>query len=207
MGSEEKGSIDKISSLRDNLENMLSRKIVDVVNNFDELTITLSDKEAKESFVLLRDHEKFSSDTLIDLCGLDCSGLRDVAEKFGGRFCVVYHLLSTTNNHRLRVKLFCSGSGTPKTLSVIDVWPSAQWFEREAFDLFGIQFSGNPDLRRILTDYGFVGHPFRKDFPISGHSEVMYDPQEKRVVYQPVSIESREVVPRVVREDGYGAGD
>ena len=128
-------------------------------------------------------------------------------DEFGGRFCVVYHLLSTTNNHRLRVKLFCSGSGTPKTSSVINIWPSAQWFEREAFDLFGIQFSGNPDLRRILTDYGFVGHPFRKDFPISGHSEVMYDPQEKRVVYQPVSIESREVVPRVTREDGYGAGD
>ena len=207
MGSEETGSIDKSSVLRNNLENMLSGKIVDVVKNFDELTITLSDKEAKESFVLLRDHEKFSFDTLIDLCGLDCSGLREVAEKFGGRFCVVYHLLSTTNNHRLRVKLFCSGTGTPKTLSVIDVWPSAQWFEREAFDLFGIQFSGNPDLRRILTDYGFVGHPFRKDFPISGHSEVMYDPQEKRVVYQPVSIEPREVVPRVVREDGYGAGD
>ena len=207
MGSEEEGSIDKCRFWRNTQEKMLSGKIVDVVKNFDELTITLSDTEAKESLVLLRDHEKFSFDTLIDLCGLDCSGLGDIAEKFGGRFCVVYHLLSTTNNQRLRVKLFCSGSGTPKTLSVIDVWPSAQWFEREAFDLFGIQFSGNPDLRRILTDYGFVGHPFRKDFPISGHSEVMYDPQEKRVVYQPVSIEPREVVPRVVREDGYGAGD
>ena len=207
MGSEQKSSIYENRVLRNNLENMLSGKIVDVVNSFDELTIILSEKDATESFLLLRDHEKFSFDTLIDLCGLDCSGLKGVPEKFGSRFCVVYHLLSTTNNHRLRVKLFCSGSGTPKTLSVIDVWPSAQWFEREAFDLFGIQFSGNPDLRRILTDYGFVGHPFRKDFPISGHSEVMYDPQEKRVVYQPVSIESREVVPRVIREDGYGAGD
>ena len=207
MGGEEKSSIDRSSLLRKNLEIVLRGKIIDIVNNFDELTIILSEKDATESFLLLRDHEKFSFDTLIDLCGLDCSGLSTIAEKFGGRFCVVYHLLSTTNNHRLRVKLFCSGSGTPKTLSVIDVWPSAQWFEREAFDLFGIQFSGNPDLRRILTDYGFVGHPFRKDFPISGHSEVMYDPQEKRVVYQPVSIESREVVPRVTREDGYGAGD
>ena len=157
--------------------------------------------------MLLRDQKEFSFDTLIDLCGLDCSGLKETSEKFGARFCVVYHLLSTTNNHRLRVKLFCADTGTPKTVSVIDVWPSAQWFEREAFDLFGIQFSGNPDLRRILTDYGFVGHPFRKDFPISGHSEVTYDPQEKRVVYQPVTIESREVVPRVVREDGYGSGD
>ena len=207
MGGEEKSSIDRSSLLRKNLENVLRGKIIDIVNNFDELTIILSEKDATESFLLLRDHEKFSFDTLIDLCGLDCSGLKDIEEKFGGRFCVVYHLLSTTNNHRLRVKLFCSGSGTPNTISVINVWPSAQWFEREAFDLFGIQFSGNPDLRRILTDYGFVGHPFRKDFPISGHSEVMYDPQEKRVVYQPVSIESREVVPRVTREDGYGAGD
>ena len=207
MGGEEKSSIDRSSLLRKNLENALRGKIIDIVNNFDELTIILSEKDATESFLLLRDHEKFCFDTLIDLCGLDCSGLKDIEEKFGGRFCVVYHLLSTTNNHRLRVKLFCSGSGTPNTISVINVWPSAQWFEREAFDLFGIQFSGNPDLRRILTDYGFVGHPFRKDFPISGHSEVMYDPQEKRVVYQPVSIESREIVPRVTREDGYGAGD
>ena len=207
MRGEEKGSSEKDTVLRNKLENLLNDKILDVVSNFGELTVTLSEKEAKESFLLLRDNEEFSFDTLIDLCGLDCSGLKDIADRFGGRFCVVYHLLSTTNNQRLRVKLFCSGSGNPKTLSVIDIWPSAQWFEREAFDLFGIQFSGNPDLRRILTDYGFVGHPFRKDFPISGHSEVMYDPQEKRVVYQPVSIESREVVPRVVREDGYGAGD
>ena len=136
---------------------------------------------------------------MIDLCGLDCSGLKDITEKFEARFCVVYQLLSTTNNHRLRVRLFCSGTGPPKTLSVINVWPAAQWYEREAFDLFGIQFSGNPDLRRILTDYGFVGHPFRKDFPISGHSEVMYDPQEKRVVYQPVTIKPRVLIPKVIR--------
>ena len=207
MGSEGKGSIEKNNLLLKNLENKLSGKILDAVISFDELTLTISDNGAAESFLLLRDQKEFSFDTLIDLCGLDCSGLKETSERFGARFCVVYHLLSTTNNHRLRVKLFCAGTGTPKTVSVIDVWPSAQWFEREAFDLFGIQFSGNPDLRRILTDYGFVGHPFRKDFPISGHSEVTYDPQEKRVVYQPVTIESREVVPRVVREDGYGAGE
>ena len=207
MGSQRTGSSEKISLLRSNLENELKEKILDATANFDELTITISDKEASESFLLLRDHKAFSFDTLIDLCGLDCSGLKETSEKFGARFCVVYHLLSTTNNHRLRVKLFCADTGTPKTVSIIEVWPSAQWFEREAFDLFGIQFSGNPDLRRILTDYGFVGHPFRKDFPISGHSEVTYDPQEKRVVYQPVTIESREVVPRVVREDGYGVGE
>lgn len=207
MGSHGKDSSEKISLLRNNLENKLSGRILDVATNFGELTITISDKAAAESFLLLRDYMEFSFDTLVDLCGLDCSGLKEISEKFEARFCVVYHLLSTTNNQRLRVKLFCSGTGTPKTVSVIDVWPSAQWFEREAFDLFGIHFSGNPDLRRILTDYGFVGHPFRKDFPISGHSEVIYDPQEKRVVYQPVTIESREVVPRVVREDGYGAGE
>ena len=202
MSSEE-----QISLLRNNLEHVLSGKILDTSTNFDELTVTLSEKSALESFLVLKNHKEFSFDTLIDLCGLDCSGLKEISEKYETRFCVVYHLLSTTNNLRLRVKIYCSGTGTPKTLSVIDVWPAAQWFEREAFDLFGIQFSGNPDLRRILTDYGFVGHPFRKDFPISGHSEVMYDPQEKRVVYQPVTIESREVVPRVVREDGYGAGE
>ena len=207
MGGQGRSSSEKISLLRSNLENELRGKILDASATHDELTITLSDKAAAESFLLLRDHNDFSFDTLIDLCGLDCSGLKEITEKFEARFCVVYHLLSTTNNHRLRVKLFCADTGTPKTVSVIDVWPSAQWFEREAFDLFGIQFSGNPDLRRILTDYGFVGHPFRKDFPISGHSEVTYDPQEKRVVYQPVTIESREVVPRVVREDGYGAGE
>ena len=207
MSSDKKGSGEKIRFLRKNLENKLGGKILDVATDFDELTITLNEKSAQESFLLLKNQDEFSFDTLIDLCGLDCSGLKDITEKFEARFCVVYHLLSTTNNHRLRVKLFCADTGTPKTLSIIDVWPSAQWFEREAFDLFGIQFSGNPDLRRILTDYGFVGHPFRKDFPISGHSEVIYDPQEKRVVYQPVTIESREVVPRVVREDGYGAGE
>ena len=207
MVSEENDSNEKISFLCNNLENMLDGKILDVDVNFGEVTIALSEKSAREAFLALRNCKEFSFDTLIDLCGLDCSGLKGISEKFEARFCIVYHLLSTTNNQRLRVKLFCSGTGTPKTLSVIDIWPSAQWFEREAFDLFGIQFSGNPDLRRILTDYGFVGHPFRKDFPISGHSEVMYDPQEKRVVYQPVTIESREVVPRVVREDGYGAGE
>ncbi len=207
MLGEGKGSSEKIRLLRNSLESKLTGRIRDVATNFGELSITISDKGATESFLLLRDQNEFSFDTLIDLCGLDCSGLKEISEKFEARFCVVYHLLSTTNNHRLRVKLFCAGSGTPKTTSVTNVWPSAQWFEREAFDLFGIQFAGNPDLRRILTDYGFVGHPFRKDFPISGHSEVMYDPQEKRVVYQPVTIESREVVPRVVREDGYGAGE
>tara|TARA_B100000035_G_scaffold252492_1_gene221763 strand:+ start:434 stop:1081 length:648 start_codon:yes stop_codon:yes gene_type:complete len=193
--------------LLSDLENLLSDEIVDISSNFEEVTVVLRERSIKDSFSIIKDCEKLSFDTLVDLCGLDCSGLTGIPDQFGSRFCVVYHLLSTTNNQRLRVKVFCSGGGTPKALSVVDLWPSAQWFEREAFDLYGIQFSGNPDLRRILTDYGFVGHPFRKDFPISGHSEVRYDPQEKRVVYQPVTIEPREVVPRVVREDGYGVGE
>ena len=208
MGSLGKGSAEGKNCLRSDLENLLSGKILEFTDEFGEQTIVISEKSAKESFLLLRDREEFSFDTLIDLCGLDCSVLDEISDRFGARFCVVYHLLSTTNNRRLRVKLFCaSGGGTPKAASVIEIWPSSQWYEREAFDLFGIQFTGNPDLRRILTDYGFVGHPFRKDFPVSGHSEVMYDPQEKRVVYQPVTIEPREVVPRVIREGGYGAGE
>ena len=207
MGSLESSFGEGNDFLLNNLEDILPEKILDVANSVGELTVVLKEKTATEALLLLRDRKEFAFDTLIDLCGLDCSGLREASEKYGARFCVVYHLLSTTKNHRLRVKIFCSNEGSPKTQSVIEIWPSAQWFEREAFDLFGIQFPGNPDLRRILTDYGFVGHPFRKDFPVSGHTEVMYDPQEKRVVYQPVTIEPREIVPRVVREDGYGLGD
>ena len=207
MGSLERSFGEGNDFLLNNLENILPEKILDVANSVGELTVVLKEKTATEALLLLRDRKEFAFDTLIDLCGLDCSGLRETSEKYGARFCVVYHLLSTTKNHRLRVKIFCSNEGSPKTQSVIEIWPSAQWFEREAVDLFGIQFPGNPDLRRILTDYGFVGHPFRKDFPVSGHTEVMYDPQEKRVVYQPVTIEPREIVPRVVREDGYGLGD
>ncbi|MDP4836071.1 MAG: NADH-quinone oxidoreductase subunit C, partial [Burkholderiales bacterium] len=120
------------------------------------------------------------------------------------RFAVVYHLLSIDLNHRVRVRVFCDDDEQPAVSSVVDIWPSANWFEREAFDLFGIVFDGHPDLRRLLTDYGFVGHPLRKDFPLSGHVEVRYDPIEKRVVYQPVTIEPREIVPRVIREDSYG---
>jgi len=206
-GGHEKDFGEGNQPLRSSLENLLRDEIVDISSNFGELTVVLRERAIKDSFSILKDFEKLSFDTLVDLCGLDCSGLSDVPDQFGSRFCVVYHLLSTTINQRLRVKVFCTGGGNPKASSVVDLWPSAQWFEREAFDLYGIQFLGNPDLRRILTDYGFVGHPFRKDFPISGHSEVRYDPQEKRVVYQPVTIEPREVVPRVVREDGYGVGE
>jgi NADH-quinone oxidoreductase subunit C len=152
----------------------------------------------------LRDRPELRFETLIDLCGVDYSTWGEGAHD-GPRFAVVYHLLSLANNWRLRVRTFAPDDDFPMVVSAIDVWPSANWFEREAFDLFGIVFSGHPDLRRLLTDYGFVGHPFRKDFPLSGHVEVRYDPEQRRVVYQPVTIEPREVTPRVVREDSYAS--
>ena len=139
---------------------------------------------------------------MIDLCGVD---FQDYGEGIwaGRRFAAVYHLLSVTHNQRLRLKVFAADDEFPILPSVIGIWPAANWYEREAFDLFGILFEGHPDLRRILTDYGFIGHPFRKDFPLSGTVEMRYDPEQKRVVYQPVSIEERELVPRVIREENY----
>jgi NADH-quinone oxidoreductase subunit C len=142
---------------------------------------------------------------LIDLCGVDYGAYADKPRE-GPRFAVVIHLLSVRNNVRLRVRTFCPDNEFPVVASLVEVWPSASWFEREAFDLYGIVFDGHPDLRRILTDYGFVGHPFRKDFPLSGHVEMRYDPEQKRVVYQPVTIDPREVTPRIVREKNYADG-
>ena len=153
----------------------------------------------------LRDHAALRFDTLIDLCGLDYLDYGNGAHD-GLRFAVVVHLLSVVHNHRLRLRVFCADDDFPVLPSLVDVWPAVGWFEREAFDLYGVVFEGHPDLRRILTDYGFVGHPFRKDFPVSGHVEMRYDPEQKRVVYQPVTIEPREIVPRVIREEGYGVG-
>jgi NADH-quinone oxidoreductase subunit C len=139
---------------------------------------------------------------LIDLCGMDYAAYADVPRE-GPRFAVVLHLLSVKENVRLRVRAFCANDEFPVIASLVEVWPAANWFEREAFDLYGIMFEGHPDLRRILTDYGFVGHPFRKDFPLSGYVEMRYDPEQKRVIYQPVTIDPREVTPRVVREENY----
>jgi len=139
---------------------------------------------------------------LIDLCGVDYAAYGDRPRE-GLRFAAVVHLLSVSQNVRLRVRCFCPDDAFPVVASLVEVWPSANWFEREAFDLFGIIFEGHPDLRRILTDYGFVGHPFRKDFPLSGYVEMRYDPEQKRVVYQPVTIDPREVTPRIVREPNY----
>jgi NADH-quinone oxidoreductase subunit C len=151
---------------------------------------------------MLRDRAELRFETLIDACGVDYSAYGDGGYS-GRRFAVVYHLLSIANNWRLRVRTFALDDAFPVVPSVIDIWPGVNWFEREAFDLFGIMFAGHPDLRRLLTDYGFIGHPFRKDFPISGHVEMRYDPEQARVIYQPVTIEPREIVPRIIREDTY----
>ena len=150
----------------------------------------------------LRDRPELRFESLIDACGVDYSTYGDGASP-GPRFAAVYHLLSLSNNHRLRVRVFADNDDFPILPSIVSVWPAANWFEREAFDLYGIVFDGHPDLRRLLTDYGFVGHPFRKDFPLSGYVEMRYDPEQKRVIYQPVSIEPREITPRIIREENY----
>ena len=171
-----------------------------------EVTVVVANDRYVDVMRALRDRRELRFETLIDLCGVDYSshgaGLRD-----GPRFAVVCHLLSLANNWRLRVRTFAADDDFPVVPSVVDVWPSANWFEREAFDLFGIMFPGHPDLRRLLTDYGFVGHPFRKDFPISGDVEMRYDPDQGRVIYQPVTIEPREVTPRVIREENYAENE
>ncbi len=154
---------------------------------------------------LLRDEPRLAFEQCLDLCGLDYFDYGNGAHE-GPRFAVVLHLLSVTHNWRLRLRTLCPDDDFPRVDSVLDVWNSVNWYEREAFDLYGIVFEGHPDLRHILTDYGFVGHPFRKDFPVSGHVEMRYDPEQKRVIYQPVSIEPRVIVPRVIREEGYGQG-
>jgi NADH-quinone oxidoreductase subunit C len=151
----------------------------------------------------MRDRPELRFDMLIDVCGVDYSAYGQGAYE-GPRFAAVYHLLSLPHNWRLRVRTFAQDEDFPVVPSVIDIWPCANWFEREAFDLYGIVFEGHPDLRRLLTDYGFVGHPFRKDFPISGYVEMRYDPEQGRVIYQPVTIEPREIIPRVIREENYG---
>ena len=170
---------------------------------FDEVTATVNATDYLAAATLLRDSTGCKFEQLIDLCGIDYSEYREGLYE-GLRYCVSLHLLSVSLNQRLRLKVFCADDDFPVVDSVNVVWNSANWFEREAFDLFGIVFEGHADLRRILTDYGFIGHPFRKDFPVTGHVEMRYDPEQKRVIYQPVTIEPREIVPRVIREDNYG---
>jgi len=188
--------------LRDGLTAALGEKLLDVTEARGEVTVKLAAADLLLGCETLRDAPGLRFDTLIDLCGVDYGRYGNAAWD-GARFAVVYHLLSTECNQRLRVRVFASDDDLPVVDSATRIWPSADWYEREAFDLFGIVFTGHPDLRRILTDYGFVGHPFRKDFPLSGNVEMRYDPDQQRVIYQPVSIDPREIVPRVVREEHY----
>jgi len=193
----------KLGRLKDALDSSLAGKIVSLAESLGELTLVVEAKDYAATARSLRDDPALRFEELIDLCGVDYSGFGEGRWK-GRRFAVVSHLLSLAHNWRLRLRVFAPDDDFPVVDSLTGVWPNADWYEREAFDLFGIMFTGHADLRRILTDYGFIGHPFRKDFPLSGNVEMRYDPEQKRVIYQPVSIEPREITPRIIREDEYG---
>jgi NADH-quinone oxidoreductase subunit C len=193
----------RIDDLQAALEAALGTKIKQLKRERGEITVTVPAGEYLAAMQLLRDHAALKFEQMIDLCGMDYSTWKDAAWD-GPRFAVVVHLLSLTHNWRVRVRTFAPDDDVPLLASITEVWTAANWFEREAFDLYGIVFDGHADLRRILTDYGFIGHPFRKDFPVMGHVEMRYDPEQKRVIYQPVTIEPREIVPRVIREENYG---
>lgn len=210
-----------LGTLRTNLTSLFGDKLVSLEERLGELTAVVKASVMLDVLKHLRDATELRFEQMIDLCGVDYSAYgSDISEGgayFGSdnasvgtaayphRFAVVYNLLSVTHNARIRIRIFTEDDDFPILASVIDIWPSANWYEREAFDLYGIVFTGHPDLRRILTDYGFVGNPFRKDFPLSGNVEMRYDPGQQRVVYQPVSIEPREVTPRIVREENYAS--
>ena len=191
--------------LAEKVKALLGDRVTGVVDALGEVTVTVKAANVVESMLMLRDDPELRFEQVIDICGMDYKTYGDGRWE-GPRFAAVYHLLSVSRNNRLRVRVFATDDEMPLIDSVVDVWPSANWFEREAFDLFGIIFNGHPDLRRILTDYGFIGHPFRKDFPISGNVEMRYDPEQRRVIYQPVTIDPREITPRIVREENYGVG-
>ncbi|MDP2805339.1 MAG: NADH-quinone oxidoreductase subunit C [Gallionellaceae bacterium] len=205
-----------LNFLSTNLKETLGAYIVSLNQAQGELTMVARASEMLDVFKRLQSNEHFYFDQLTDVCGVDYSAYgSEISESgmylsdevtenlFKHRFAAVYHLLSVKNNVRLRVKVFAEDDAAPRLNSVVGIWPSANWFERETFDMFGIVFLGHPDLRRILTDYGFVGNPFRKDFPLSGHVEMHYDPEQKRVVYKPVTVEPREITPRTIREENY----
>jgi NADH-quinone oxidoreductase subunit C len=194
---------DRLNQLQSHVERALGGRVQSITLALNELTVVLRADTYLESALILRDDPALGFEQLIDLCGIDYQDYLDGSYS-GPRFAVVTHLLSVKHNLRLRLRVFAPDDSYPLVSSLTSVWASANWFEREAFDLFGILFDGHADLRRILTDYGFIGHPFRKDFPISGNVEMRYDPELQRVVYQPVTIETREVTPRVVREEQYG---
>lgn len=192
----------KLEQLKSALEARLAGRFVSLTERLGELTLCVSAADLADLALVLRDDESLRFEQCLDVCGLDYSAYEDNWQ--GRRFAAVYHLLSIEHNWRLRVRVFAEDDDYPSVDSLCSVWPSVNWYEREAFDLYGIVFVGHPDLRRILTDYGFVGHPFRKDFPISGNVEMIYDAEQKRVIYQPVSIDPREVTPRIFREENYG---
>jgi NADH-quinone oxidoreductase subunit C len=193
----------KLETLKANLEAAFGDRLQSITEALGQLTVVVKASNFSEVALQLRDNRSLGFEQLVDLCGVDYSTYGDGAYE-GPRFASVLHLLSIANNWRLRVRVFAPDDDVPIVPSAVDIWSSANWYERESFDLFGIVYEGHPDLRRILTDYGFIGHPFRKDFPLSGYVEMRYDPEEKRVVYQPVTIEPREITPRVIREDRYG---
>ncbi len=193
----------RLDVLEGALAAVLGERAKKQVRDRGELTITVAAADYIEAALLLRDHADLKFEQLIDLCGVDYSSYKDRAWE-GPRFCVVSHLLSVSHNWRVRLKVFCPDDDVPVVASLTEVWSACNWFEREAFDLYGVIFEGHLDLRRILTDYGFIGHPFRKDFPTTGHVEMRYDDEQKRVIYQPVTIEPREITPRIIREDNYG---
>jgi NADH-quinone oxidoreductase subunit C len=192
-----------LETLEAALRAALGEQLQELVLAHGEITVTVRAEHYLTVARTLRDHPDLCFEQNLDLCGVDYSTYGD-AQWSGPRYCAVSHLLSLTHNWRMRLKVFAPSDEVPVVDSLADIWPSVNWFEREAFDLFGLIFEGHPDLRRILTDYGFIGHPFRKDFPVSGYVEMRYDPEQKRVIYQPVTIEPREITPRVIREEGYG---
>ncbi len=207
---------DDLNKLGESLKQLLADKVVSLESRLGELTLVVSAEGMLEVFQRLRDDEHLRYDQLVDLCGMDYSAYGSVTSEDGRylrdeegvnphsqRFAVVYHLLSVARNSRLRVRVYAQDDAAPMLDSVQGIWSAANWFEREAFDMYGIVFLGHPDLRRLLTDYGFVGNPFRKDFPLSGNVEMHYDPELKRVVYAPVTVEPREITPRVIREENY----
>jgi NADH-quinone oxidoreductase subunit C len=214
----------KTETLAASLTAAFGERLGSVTVALNELTAVVHAADLVETMRGLRDRPELSFETLIDICGVDYSAYggekpdiaysssdatppEPILRTHPNRFAAVYHLQSLTHNTRLRVRAFATDDDFPVLPSVIDVWPSANWYEREAFDFYGIMFAGHPDLRRILTDYGFVGHPFRKDFPLSGHVEMRYDPEQGRVIYQPVTIEPREVVPRIIREENFAESE
>lgn len=193
----------KLERLSQTLRDVLGEALQSLLVDRGEVTVEVGAEDYLRVAHLLRDHPELGFEQLLDVSGVDYSAYKNETRD-GRRYAASNHLLSLKHNWRLRLRAFAPDDGFPVLASLVQVWPSANWYERETFDLYGIMFDGHPDLRRILTDYGFVGHPFRKDFPISGYVEMRYDPEAGRVVYQPVSIEPREVTPRIIREEKYG---